>query len=151
MATAMETTTATMTVEGFEHLGAIVVRPRTFRDSMIIIPLYVDQEINRAMAEIGIEDVNPSGQLRYNAMMIAIARTVIVEPPDLVDKLLESTKGSDFTFFGKFAEEYTDWMDAQSEEAQEKKSGGTQRRGSGKKSASSSESDGASPQLTLAG
>lgn len=144
------TTTATVTVDGFEHLGAIVVRPRTFRDSMMTIPFLVDQEINRVMAEMGVQDVNPSQQTRYNAMMIAIARCVIVEPQGLVDELLESTTSKDFGFFDKFAEEYTDWMDSQSEEAQEKKSGRGQK-GTGKKSVSSSEIDTDSPQLTLAG
>jgi len=146
----METTTATMTVDGFEHLGPIVVRPRTFRDSMMTIPFLVDQEINRVMVEMGVDDIRPSEQTRYNAMMIAIARCVIVEPAGLVDELLESTTSTDFGFFGKFAEEYSAWMDGQSEEAQEKKSGKGQK-GTGKKSASSLEIATDSPQLTIAG
>lgn len=145
-----------MTVDGFEHLGPIVVRPRTFRDSMSTIPLYVDLEINRAINEMmaaGVEipqDYQPSQQSRYNAMMIAIARCVIVEPKGLVDGLLESTTSTDFRFFDKFAEEYTAWMDSQSEEAQEKKSGRGQKE-SGKKSVSSLEIGTDSPPLTLAG
>jgi hypothetical protein len=83
-------------------------------------------------------------------MMIAIARCVIVEPKGLVDELLESTTASEFGFFSKFAEEYSDWMDAQTEEAQEKKSGRGQR-ANGRKSVSSSENDTTSPPLTLAG
>lgn len=145
-----------MTVDGFEHLGPIVVRPRTFRDSMSTIPLYIDLEINRAIKEAVAagaempEDYQPSPQTRYNAMMIAIARCVIVEPEGLVNDLLDSTTSSDFGFFSKFAEEYTDWMDSQVEETQEKKSG-RERRGGGKKSVSSLEIGIDSPPLTLAG
>ena len=152
----MTLSTATMTVDGFEHLGPILVRSRTFRDSMQTIPMLVDLELNRSIRELkegGAEipaDYEPSQQSRYNALMIAIARCVIVDPKNLVDDLLSSTTASDYGFFGAFAEEYTDWMNGQSEEVQEKKSG-REKKVSGKESASTSATDTDSPQLILDG
>ena len=104
-----------MTVTDFEHLGAVTVRPRTLRDGMITIPSIQDAELGDNMA--------PSEQTRYNALLIAIARAAIVEPTDFVDNLLESTDIKDFGFLGAFAKEYTEWVDGRLDEAREKKSG----------------------------
>ena len=144
-------TTVTMTVTGFERLGTLVVRPRTFNDSMFLIPAYQDRFINRALAEAGIAGVDAGDQLRYNALVVAIAQAVIVEPVGFVDQLLTSTNSEDFQFFGKFAEEYSAWLDQQVEDAQAKKSGTVATTDGGKKSASSSAIATDSSQLTLDG
>ena len=144
----METTT--MTVDGYERLGPIVVCTRTCKTSMFIIPALQDQYLNKTLRELGIEDINAGDQLRYNALLVAIAKAVIVDPVGFVDGLLESTNADDFKFFGSFAEEYSNWMDGKVEAVQAKKSGREKKAG-GSESATSSDTTTDSSQLTLAG
>ena len=149
--------TETMTVDGFEYLGVITVRPRTNAASAYVIPALHDREISAAMqalSEVDGEalgaDVNLGNQVRYNTLLIAVARYAIVEPKGLIDQILEDSDSKKFDFFIRFAQEYGAWMESRSEEAQEKKSG-TGRKVSGKRSASSSEIVTDSLPLTLAG
>jgi hypothetical protein len=149
--------TATMTVDGFEDLGVIIVRPRTNAASAYVIPALHDRELSvamQALSEIDGEgmsaDTSLGNQVRYNTLLIAVARYAIVEPKDLIDQILEDSDPKKFDFFIQFAQEYGAWMDARSEEAQGKKSG-TEKKDRGKKSASSSETATDSPPLTLAG
>lgn len=144
------TETATMTVTGFERFGPIVVRTRTYKDSMFIIPALQDQYLNETLRELGIEDINAGDQLRYNALLVAIAKAVILEPIGFVASLLDSTNSEDFRFFGVFAEEYSAWMDGKIEAAQSKKSG-TEQTETGSESVSSSEATIDSSQLSLVG
>lgn len=140
----------TMTVTGFERLGPLVVKTRSYKDSMFTIPALQDQYLNNTLRELEIEDINVGDQLRYNALLVAIAQAVIVEPVGFVEQLLQSTNSDDFRFFGAFAEEYSAWMDGKVGDAQSKKSGKEQTE-AGKKSVTSSEATTDSSQLTLAG
>lgn len=152
---------ATLVVDGFEHLGPITVRPRTVGDTMLKIPGLVDQLLGSNM--------NPSAQSRYNALMIAIAQHAIVYPDDLVDRVLASNDPRDLqaelpveepkpggpktfrtSFFEQFAKEYGDWCEGKVEEARLGNSGKGSK-GTGKKSASTSETIEDSSPLTLVG
>lgn len=148
---------ATMTVDGFEHLGVITVRPRTNMASAYVIPALQEKEIATAMRLM--QEIDPEGfsaandmgdQTRFNSLVVAVARYAIVEPKDVVDRILDSSDPKDFGFFVQFAQEYGAWMDSQTEEAQGKKSG-TAPKASGKKSASLSATATDSPPLTLDG
>ena len=118
--------TTSMTVPGFEHFGVLVVRPRTVRDSMVAIPSLVDRILG--------ENFQPSQQSTFNAQLIALARTVIVAPIGIVDRILESDNDDDFRFFLAFGTEYGNWISDRTKAASEKKSGVT----SGIESASTS-------------
>lgn len=131
--------TISMTVKGYEHLGVIVVRPRTVGDSMTTIPKLVDKILG--------DDFNPSQNTAFNANLIALAQCVIVSPPGFVDTLLESTNDEDLRFFLAFAQEYAEWMQGRTEEAAKKKSG----RISGTESASTSDTNETSSSPTPAG
>jgi hypothetical protein len=131
--------TMSMTVKGFEHLGALIVRPRTIRDSMVSLPGLVDKLLG--------DNMNPSRNATNNANLIAIAQHAIVSPPNLVDKLLQSGNPKDIAFFLNFANEYADWLDQKSKEADQKKSGTT----SGSESASTSDTSEISSPQTLDG
>lgn len=107
--------TASLTVTGYEDLGVLIVRPRTLRDQMLTIPNRVDVLLGRNM--------DPSQSTTINASMIALAETLIVQPPGFVEKLLESASDDDLGFFQAFAIEYVAWMDSRSEGASKKKRG----------------------------
>ncbi|MBD2019346.1 hypothetical protein H6F43_04000 [Leptolyngbya sp. FACHB-36] len=132
--------TASLTVKGFEHLGVIVVRPRTMRDSMIVIPGLIDKLLG--------DNFQPSQSSAFNAGMIALASTVIVSPPSLVERVLKSTDDQDLNFFANFAQEYSNWLTARNKALHEKKSGAET---DGKKSSSTSDTDATSSPPTIAG
>lgn len=134
--------TTSMTVDGFEHLGVLIVRPRTIRDSMTTIPSRVDAVLK--------DNFSPSQNTIYNATAIAMAETLIVSPPGIVETILNSTNIKDLGFFNAFAKQYQDWMESRIQEASEKKSGEAEpENGSG--SASSSETEETSSQPTKDG
>ena len=124
--------TESLIVTGFEEWGVIVVRPRSLRDSMVVIPNLIDQLLA--------DNLNPSENSRFNAHLIAIAKTVIVSPPNFVDQVLASENIADLEWFNAFFVEYRAWMDARTEEASKKK------QATGKKSASTSETSETSSQ-----
>ncbi|NER79650.1 MAG: hypothetical protein F6K42_08720 [Leptolyngbya sp. SIO1D8] len=131
--------TTSMTVDGFEHLGVLIIRPRTLHDSMIDIPSLVDEMLKG--------NFYPSQNTIYNATAIAMAKSLIVSPPGLVERLLESTDSKDFQFFNEFGKQYQKWMNERVEAAREKKSGPDEEE-SGISSASSSETtETSSPQI----
>lgn len=107
--------TISIAIKGYEKFGVVVVRPRTNRDSMITIPSLVDRILG--------DDFTPSQNTVFNANLIALARTMIVSPPGLCDRVLNSTDDEDLRFFISFAEEYAAWMGARAEEVRKKKSG----------------------------
>lgn len=133
----METTS--MTVDGFEHLGVLVVRPRTNRDSMITIPSVVDRILG--------DNMNPSQGTLYNATAIAMAEVLIVSPPGFVEQILESSDIQDLNFFGAFAGQYQRWQNELAETARGKGSGSVEA-GDGKRSASPSGTSTSSPPPT---
>ena len=107
--------TISIAIKGYEKFGVVVVRPRTNRDSMIVLPSLVDKILG--------DDFTPSQNTVFNANLIALARTMIVSPIGLCDRVLDSTDDEDLRFFIKFAEEYAEWMGARAEEVRKKKSG----------------------------
>lgn len=121
--------TVSMTVPHFEEVGVIVVRPQTVNDSMVSIPNLVDRILGN--------NLQPSQNSTFNAQLIALARTVIVSPPHLVDEILMESdddfymnrsvqvegKSVSKSFFLEFAKEYNVWKKARAEEARKKKSG----------------------------
>jgi hypothetical protein len=131
--------TTSMVVDGFEHLGAVVVRPRTNRDAMITIPSVVDRILGNNMT--------PSNGTYFNATAIAMAETLIISPPGFVERLLESTNIQDLNFFGAFTEQYKAWQESLTKEAQGKGSG-PEAEDDGTKSASLSATSTASPPPT---
>ena len=103
-------------LRNFYHLAPVViVRPRTQRDSMIAIPSLVD----RILAD----NLSPSPGVMLNAQVIALAQTVIVSPPGLVDRVLASSDDADMGFFMAFFQNYREWSEARSAELDRKKSG----------------------------
>lgn len=117
--------TTSLVVTGFEDWGAIVVRPNTLKDSMVTVPNLTDYLLG--------DNLNPSQVSTRNAQLIALAKTVIVSPPDFVDRILASENVEDFKWFNAFFREYQAWMDSRNNEAKEKKPT------TGTKSASTSE------------
>lgn len=109
--------TTSMVVKGFESWGVVIVKPRTNRDSMLTIPSLIDRILDGNMT--------PSQNTTFNAQLIALARTVIVSPVDIVDRILESQNDDDLKFFMAFATEYAEWMNERAKEAKAKKSGET--------------------------
>ena len=118
--------TASMTVDGYEHFGVLVVRPRTVRDTMITIPGLCDKILGG--------NLEPSTNTLYNAQMVALAQTVIVSPVDIVDRVLSSSKPEDIGFFLAFAQEYGRWIQHLSDESSKKKSGQKGKKGTGTES-----------------
>ncbi len=109
--------TTSLTLEGYEHLGVVVVRPRTIGDTMVSIPNLVDKLLGA--------NLQPSQASSWNANLIALAKTVIVAPPRLVDSILESADDTNLGFFLAFATEYAKYMKARAEAVKQKKSGAT--------------------------
>lgn len=107
--------TESLVVDGFEHLGVLVVRQRTIHDAMIGIPSRVDAILK--------DNFSPSQNTIYNATALAMAKELIVSPPGLVDDVLASTDSRNIGFFNAFAKEYQGWMDDKAEAARQKKSG----------------------------
>lgn len=134
--------TTSMVVDGFEHLGVLVVRPRTNRDSMITIPSVVDRILGANM--------NPSPNTLYNATAIAMAEVLILSPPGFVEQILESSDVRDLNFFGAFAKQYGEWQNSLTEAARGKDSG-TEETDDGPRSASPSATSTASPPPIPAG
>ncbi|MBT9160464.1 MAG: hypothetical protein DDT26_01750 [Dehalococcoidia bacterium] len=127
--------TASLIVKGFEDLGPIVVRPMTVQDTLINLPSWIDKILG--------DNLDPSKRAYGSAATLAIARLVVVSPPNLVSDMLASENPNSVQFFYNFAEEYSAWREVRLEEVREKKSGAK----SGTKSASSSEtSETSSPQ-----
>lgn len=131
--------TTSLTVDGFEHLGVLVVRPRTNRDSMITIPSVVDRILG--------DNMSPSPNTLYNATAIAMAECLIISPPGFVERILESSDLQDLNFFGAFAGQYQAWQNSLTEEARGKDSG-TGEKDVGKKSVSPSDTSTGSPPPT---
>lgn len=134
--------TTSMVVDGYEHWGVLVIRPRTLRDSMITIPSVVDALLKDNMA--------PSQNTVYNATAIAMTKVLVVSPPGITNQVLESSSRKDLGFFNAFTKQYQEWMDAQTAEASEKKSGEVET-ASGTESASWSETDATSSPLAQTG
>lgn len=109
--------TSSLTVEGFEHLGVLVVRPRTVGDQMLNIPNKVDALLGPNM--------RPSQNTQINASLIALAQTVIISPVGFVDDLLKQANDTDLGFFIAFATEYKKWMDDRAGAVAKKKPGKT--------------------------
>lgn len=100
----------------YEHLAPVViVRARTVRDTKINIPNIVDQVLAGNLA--------PTNRTLSNATMVAIAKTVIVIPGDLVDRVLDSSSDADLLFFDDFYRSYLDWLNYKKNEVSTKKSG----------------------------
>lgn len=112
-----EIQTAIIVVDGFEKWGEITVRQRTVRDSMISIPVKVDELLKGTP--------NP-GNYQYNAAYaIAIAQFAILEPVGLVEQILSSPDENDINFFYRFSREYSGMNQDFFAAAQAKKSGET--------------------------
>ncbi|MEO0376206.1 MAG: hypothetical protein AAF329_16605 [Cyanobacteria bacterium P01_A01_bin.17] len=119
----------TMTITHFEHLGELIVRPRTNRDVMITIPAVTDRRLTWNMT--------PSLQSRYNASLLAVMEVAVVEPAGIVDIILDSLNPQDLrtevtaedgttrtiNVFQTFSDEYEEWIAFQIDEASGKKSG----------------------------
>jgi hypothetical protein len=135
----MPVQTASMTVPKFEHLGVLIVRPRTGRDTLITLPNLVDKLLG--------DNFVPSQKASFNVNLIALASTVIIAPVGIVEQILNSDDDTELKFFLAFAEEYSKWMQARAEEAKAKKFGRT----TGNEPASPSDTLTDSPPLTTAG
>jgi hypothetical protein len=122
-----EAVTAVMTVDGFEKWGEVTVRPRTVADSMLNIPGRTDRLLSG--------NPNPGRYAMNAATAVAIAQFAIVEPTDLVERIMASNDPRDVNFFYAFAEEYNELNQDFLKAAKEKKSGKT----TGKDAASSSD------------
>lgn len=108
--------TETMTVDGFEHLGPLVVRPLTIQDSLVNIPSAADRFLPP-------DDMRPSPETMNGARTLGMLQVVVVEPAGFAQKLASSTNVKDLGFFKAFSDQYQAWIDSQVEEAQAKKSG----------------------------
>lgn len=134
-----ETKTAVMTVDGFEHRGLITVRPRKVKDKLTIARL-TDKYLFSDIDGESLENIQVSPRTQYEANSYAIAKTVIVHPPGIVDEILESEDPRDWSalveieldgkktevelsFFDSFLRDYSEWSDSLNAEAREKKSG----------------------------
>lgn len=135
--------TVTMTVDGFEHWGPLVVRPLTMRDNLIAIPSEADKLIPS-------DNMAPSAAVTNGARALAMLKVVVVHPIDFADRLANSTALADMGFFAAFSRQYEQWMEAQAEEAQAKKSGTAQTE-TGKESAGTSGNTTDSSLATLTG
>ncbi|MCD8487891.1 MAG: hypothetical protein LRZ84_14435 [Desertifilum sp.] len=107
--------TTSILIPEWEHLGAILIRPQTLNDAMLVIPSLVDKLLGT--------NLEPSRNTVFNASVIALAQTVIVSPPNLVEDILSSNDPRDLNFFIAFASEYKRWTDVQLEESKLKKFG----------------------------
>lgn len=109
--------TTSLTVPKFEHWGVLIVRPRTQHDSLMGIPNLADKLLG--------DNFQPSQGTAFNAKLIALARTVIVSPVNIVERILRSEDEEDLNFFMAFGIEYKRWMDHRAAEIKAKKSGMT--------------------------
>ena len=100
----------------YEHLApVIVVRARTIKDTKITIPSLMDEILG--------SNLNPSNRTLSNAGLIALAKAVIVSPPNLVDQVCASSDDADLLFFEDFFACFNEWLSYRSEEVSKKKSG----------------------------
>jgi hypothetical protein len=117
--------TASLVIPHFEDLGPVIVRPRTVGDFMHGIPSRVDRILS--------DNYSPSQNSAFNAGCVAIAQTVIVSPPTLIDDILKADAelyireedGATYNFFWEFQKEYQAWSDDRAEAIKAKKSGKT--------------------------
>lgn len=135
----MVNATTSFIIPGWEHLGAIIIRPQNLQDVMINVPSLVDKLLG--------SNLEPSRNSVFNASVIALAKTVIVSPPNFVEDILTSNDPQDLNFFIVFAQEYKRWADIQLAESKLKKFG----KRSGNAPSSTSESSTASSPLTRDG
>ena len=141
--TAEASEAATITISGFEKWGPIVVRPKTVRDDNLRIP--------GLMERLLVGEDEPGARVLNNAWFISQATFAIVEPDDLVERVLDSPDPADAGFFYAFNKEYQAWLTARLENAQGKEPGEGVTKAGGKSSVSSSETDETSSQQTIAG
>jgi hypothetical protein len=125
----MESVIASMTLDGFEHLGVLLVRSLTQRDQMIAIPSLIDKELGDNLA--------PGNAAYSAASALAYARCAIVSPVNLVEEMLDTDDPINSNFFYAFNRQHAAWQTEQTKAENAKKSGPATK-ASGSESASSS-------------
>lgn len=93
----------------FEYIPSVTVKALTAYEQGVTLSTLIDKLLSA--------NPNPSAETENTIKQIALARLAIIEPEQLVKKLLESYDGRALLFFESFFMKYSEWLQEISDQA----------------------------------